>query len=126
MSDTGASTLPAVTRARDLLALELTSIGVRATATAGDPEESVRELYKDGTVQIGLWECTPGRFGTVKDGVSESSHILSGAAVLRGEDGVETAVEAGDVVTTPDGWRGTWTITETMRKLYVVTVAARE
>jgi uncharacterized cupin superfamily protein len=120
MSDAGAPILPAVSRAGDLMELELASIGRRATATTGDPEESVRELYADGTVQIGLWECTPGQFGTAKDGVSETSHILSGAAILRGDDGVETEVEAGDVVTTPDGWRGTWTITATMRKLYIV------
>jgi uncharacterized cupin superfamily protein len=119
MTDT-APTLPAVPHATDLLGMELTSIGRRASATAGDPQESVRELYNDGTVQMGLWECTPGTFATAKDGITESAQILSGAGVLRGDDGIETEVRAGEIVTTPDGWRGTWTITETMRKVYVV------
>jgi uncharacterized cupin superfamily protein len=120
MTDAAATDLPAVSLAGDLLELELASIGRRATATAGDPQESVRELYADGTVQIGLWECTPGQFGTAKDGVSETSHILAGAATLRGDDGAVAEVRAGDVVTTPDGWRGSWTVTATMRKLYIV------
>jgi uncharacterized protein len=119
-----APVVPSASSADDLLALELTSTGPRAGATSGAPEEFAHELFNDERVEIGVWACTPGEFPSVKDGISESMHILAGAGVLRGEDGTETTLAPGTVVVTPDGWRGTWTITETVRKLYTIWTTA--
>ena len=115
-----APAIPSAQHEHGLLELALTSTGPRAGATAGEPVESAHEIYTDGSVEIGVWECTPGEFPSAKDGISESMHILAGAGVLRGDDGTEVALEPGVVVVTPDGWRGTWTITETVRKLYTI------
>jgi uncharacterized cupin superfamily protein len=115
-----APAMPAAQHEHDLRALTLTSTGPRANATAGSPEESFRELYNDGRVEVGVWECTPGEFPTAKDGITESMQIIAGAGVLRGEDGSEITLEPRVVITTPDGWRGSWTITETVRKVYTI------
>jgi hypothetical protein len=109
--------------ATDLLARELPSLGTRPGATPGTVE-AAETFFDDGTLQIGLWECTPGEFPTVKDGVNESAQILSGSATLRHDDGTETHLRAGDAAVTPDGWRGTWTVHETMRKIYTVWATA--
>jgi uncharacterized cupin superfamily protein len=115
-----APAIPTAPFQHDLATLPLTSTGPRAGAISGEPEEFAHELYSDGAVEIGVWECTPGVFPTVKDGISESMQILAGAGTLRGEDGTEIRLEPGMVLITPDGWRGTWEITETVRKVYTI------
>jgi uncharacterized cupin superfamily protein len=108
-----------ITHASDLLDRALPSIGTREGAAPGTVE-AAETFFDDGTLQIGLWECTPGEFPTAKVGTNESAQILSGSATLRRDDGTETLVHPGDTVVTPDGWRGTWTVHQTMRKIYTV------
>jgi uncharacterized cupin superfamily protein len=74
----------------------------------------------DASADVGVWECGPGRFTSVRDGFTEICQILSGRATIEGEDGVSAELEAGSAIVLPSGWRGTWTIHETVRKTYVV------
>jgi uncharacterized cupin superfamily protein len=74
----------------------------------------------DASVEVGVWECGPGRFTSVRDGFSEVCQILSGRATIEGEDGVSAELEPGSAIVLPSGWRGTWTVHETIRKTYVV------
>ena len=50
----------------------------------------------------------------------EVATILSGTGVITDEDGRETPIKAGSVVTLPKGWSGRWDINETVRKVYVI------
>jgi uncharacterized cupin superfamily protein len=89
-------------------------------ATAGEPVESELELYADGRVEIGVWECTPGEFPSVKEGMSEEMLFLSGDATIVGEDGTSYEVGPGKLIVLPDGWRGRWQIRQTVRKIYTI------
>jgi uncharacterized protein len=94
--------------------------GPRAGATAGEPVESELELYNDGTVEVGVWECTPGEFASVKDGISEEMLFLSGDATIVGDDGTKYEIAPGVLLVTPDGWKGRWEIRQTVRKVYTI------
>ncbi|MEA2485870.1 MAG: uncharacterized protein QOD46_981, partial [Actinomycetota bacterium] len=77
--------------------------GPRAGATAGEPVEFEHELYNDGKVEVGLWECTPGEFASIKDGITEEMLFLSGEATIVGDDGTKYEVAPGVLLVTPDG-----------------------
>ncbi|WP_244296762.1 cupin domain-containing protein [Paenarthrobacter nitroguajacolicus] len=47
--------------------------------------------------------------------------ILSGTATIVEEDGTSFEVGPGTLFVTPAGWTGTWTVHETLRKMWVVT-----
>jgi uncharacterized cupin superfamily protein len=102
----------------ELLELELESLGVRPTATEGEPSESIRRLHVDAGGEMGVWECLPGRIPVFKDGVSELMLILKGYARVHGSDGTTHHLRAGDTFVAPDQWRGEWEIVEPVRKAY--------
>jgi uncharacterized cupin superfamily protein len=104
----------------ELLEIALEPLGVRPTATEGEPAESIRRLHEDGGAEFGVWECQPGRFPTAKDGVSELMHVIAGSARVYGSDGSVHELRAGDTFLAPDGWSGEWEILEPTRKLYVL------
>lgn len=78
-------------------------------------------LYTDAITRGALWECAPGIYPRHKVGQSSLQFIISGAANIMDADGTEHAITGGSVLITPDGWEGTWHITETIRKFYVHT-----
>ena len=89
-------------------------------ATAGDPHESFFSAYIDGSTEVGVWECTPGRFPGTKEGISEMMHLLSGRATITDEDGTKHELSSGTMFVLLDGWRGEWEIQETVRKVYAI------
>lgn len=105
----------------DALSLELERIGPRAGATRGEPVESATVLADDGHVETGVWEVTPGTFPGRKDGVQETFHVIAGAGTITGAEGDVVHLAPGVTVHQPDGWHGTWDVTEAVRKVYVVT-----
>lgn len=116
---TTSATAPAVF-SRELEQISLQRSGPRQGATAGEPEESELELYNDGRVEVGVWECTPGEFPSVKDGITEQMLFLAGDATIVDDDGTTYQIRPGSLIVTPDGWRGRWEIRETVRKLYTI------
>jgi uncharacterized cupin superfamily protein len=83
--------------------------------------EAVLPVHEsDGAIDIGIWECEPGEFTATHDDDTEVCQILSGSATVTGEDGASTLVSAGSLLVLPVGWRGRWTVHETIRKTYVV------
>ena len=109
-----------------LVHLEATTAGLpepvaKPTSLDGQVEASL-EAWKaaDGSIDVGVWECGPGRFTAVRDGVTEVCQILAGRATIEGEDGVSAELGPGSAIVLPSGWRGTWTIHETVRKTYVM------
>jgi uncharacterized protein len=102
-----------------VLRAALESQGRRPNATSGEPVESKLVLYADRYTEIGIWEVTPGSFPAAKDGVCELMQFVAGSATIVDANG-ETTVEPGIVMFLPDGWTGTWTVHETVRKTYAL------
>lgn len=85
----------------------------------GAPTTAVRELTTIGGVEVGIWEMTP---GTATDTESDEVFIvLSGHATIAfASTGLpDLEVGPGSVVRLAEGMRTTWTVTETLRKVYV-------
>lgn len=100
------------------VALEL--IGSKPGAFAGSPVESAIVVHEDERMEIGVWECTPGSFPSVKDGISEVMQFVSGEATIVTDDGALHEIRPGTLLFTPDGWRGTWHVRATVRKTFVI------
>ena len=74
----------------------------------------------DGSIETGVWECEPGLSRFEYAGNGEFIHLLSGSIEVTPDGGETVTLRAGDSMTFPKGWKGTWRITETMRKVYTV------
>lgn len=92
------------------------------TLTPGQTEASVNLwASQDGQTNIGVWECTPGRFTADRTAAGEYCHIIAGRATVQNQDGSNPReIGPGDLLILPKGWKGEWTIHEHMRKLYVI------
>lgn len=97
------------------LALKPTSV------TEGQAEASeVLWTSANGKVQMGIWECSPGRFASDHSDTSEIVHIISGEVELQRNDGELRRLGPGDALVLPRGWRGEWHIIQHVRKFWVV------
>ena len=107
-------------RGLDAATVPLETIGPKPGAFAGEPVESALVLHEGDGLEIGVWECTPGSFPSVKDGISEVMQFVAGEATIVGDDGALHEIGPGALLVTPDGWRGTWHVRQTVRKAYVI------
>ena len=88
-------------------------------ATGAPMQTSGVTLWSDGGQEVGVWECTPGpSYWTLE--THEAVYILAGRMTVTPDGGTPQEVAAGDSAVFPRGWRGTWQIHETIRKLYVL------
>jgi uncharacterized cupin superfamily protein len=88
-----------------------------STVLAGTPTASIQPLTElDGT-QVGIWELTPGTVTDVES--AEVFVVLSGRGTVTFEDGSAIDLGPGSVVRLVRGDRTTWTIAETLRKVYL-------
>ena len=76
-------------------------------------------LWADGDQEVGVWECTPGPSHWTLE-TNEAVYILSGRMTVTPDDGRPQDIGPGDTAVFPRGWRGSWQIHETIRKLYVL------
>jgi len=79
-------TIPSVAGAADM---ELQGIGQRDGADQGDPQVSAKTISNDGSVHVGVWECTPGGWPIVDRGDTEVASIVSGRGIITDSDGAE-------------------------------------
>ena len=109
-----------------LASTDLGEAAAKPTSIEGNQMEAGVALWTsdDGRVEVGVWECTPGRFTAARETNSEICHIVSGRVSLHNSDGRTQEVGPGEVLVLPIGWRGEWTIHETTRKLYILYYAA--
>jgi uncharacterized cupin superfamily protein len=109
-----------------LAATDLGAPQAKPTSVEGDQMEAAKVLWAsdDGLVEVGVWECSPGRFTASRDDNSEICHIVSGRVTLHGPGDARRDVGPGELLVLPIGWRGEWTIHEKTRKLYVVHLRA--
>jgi uncharacterized protein len=91
-------------------------------ATTLDPgqHESSLAVWEALGLRVGVWECSPGCFTSVKNNHAEVCQILSGRGSIENADGSTITVEPGVLLILPHGWCGTWTLTEPTRKSYVI------
>ena len=85
----------------------------------GEPIARIRSRSDHEGPDIGVWECSPGRWRRqVKS--AEFSHFVSGRCVFHADSGERLEIAAGDAVIFPANTTGTWEIIETVRKIYVM------
>lgn len=100
-------------------ALSLHSVALEEIdAGPGAPATGLRELGRFGGVELGVWEMAPGvAFDTE---AQEVFVVLGGRGTIEFLDsGVSLPIAPGDMVRLAAGSRTRWTITETLRKLYL-------
>jgi len=106
----------------DLAKADIGAFLPKPTSFEGDQVEAARSLFQspDGTVDIGIWECTPGRFTADRSNSSEICHIISGRVAVSRANGEMRELGPGDLLILPRGWKGEWLIRERTRKLYMI------
>jgi uncharacterized cupin superfamily protein len=89
-----------------------------AQVVSGDPQVRVLPLHDSDDLAIGVWQHSTGVSTDVE--ADEVFVVLSGSATVEVADGPILELGPGDVGLLPAGARTTWTIHETLRKIYVV------
>ena len=98
---------------------ELEDWGTLEEAT-GDPMATHGvEMWVDGGKSAGIWQCTPGPSYWVQE-ENEVIYLLSGRMTVTPGGGEPSEVGTGDIAVFPTGWKGTWDIHETVRKVYSI------
>ncbi|MDM3887941.1 cupin domain-containing protein [Pseudomonas sp. BCRC 81390] len=80
---------------------------------------SVTCVTRSDGVEIGIWECSPGRWRR-QIVQQEFCHFIKGRCTFTPDDGEPLHIEAGDALMLPANSTGTWDIQETVRKTYVL------
>jgi len=96
--------------------------GPLAEATGAPMQTYGVELWSSGDDEgpsAGVWECTAGPSYWVQE-QHEFVHILSGTLTVTPERGAPATLGPGDCAVFPRGWRGSWDLHETVRKVYVL------
>ncbi len=109
--------IPSAAGAADM---DLKLVGPRDGADRGNPQVSMQTISNDGSIHVGVWECTPGGWPIVDRGDTEVASIVSGKGTITDASGTEHVLVPGAVVTLPKGWSGRWDLSETLRKVYVI------
>lgn len=89
-----------------------------AQRVAGAPRTGVVELGSFGGREVGVWEMTPGTMSDVE--ADELFVVIAGRATVEFVATGETiAIGPGDVVRLSAGDETVWTVTETLRKVWL-------
>ncbi len=90
--------------------------------TVSDPKETIHTPFTNaqGNVTAGVWECSPCLETFERYGVDEICTVLSGSVTVTGEDGNAQTFGPGDSFVMPQDFKGTWHITETLKKFYMI------
>ncbi|MEV5906008.1 cupin domain-containing protein [Streptomyces sp. NBC_00015] len=89
---------------------------------AGTPEVTGKVVWEsaDGRQIRGIWQITP---GVVTDTEADELFVvISGSATIEVEGGPTLTVGPGDMAVLREGDRTTWTVHETLRKAYAITL----
>ena len=89
----------------------------------GDDQTEIGHTFyanAQGNVTAGVWECSPCLEKIERYGVDEICTVLSGSVTVTGEDGIAHTFGPGDSFVMPQDFKGTWHITETLKKFYMI------
>jgi uncharacterized cupin superfamily protein len=84
---------------------------------AGEPATASAVLDDSGGRELGIWEMTPGTATDTE--VDEVFVVLSGRATVTGIAPEPVELVPGSVVRLTAGMQSTWTVHETLRKVYL-------
>ena len=84
---------------------------------SGTPATGHAVVASGSPVEVGVWEHTTGTSTDVE--VEEVFVVLSGRATVEVEEGPVLELRAGSIGVLAAGARTTWTVHETLRKVYV-------
>jgi len=90
-----------------------------AKLIAGDPEHRTWNVEDRDTLYCGLWQSTPGIWAIAYE-EWEYCHILEGVSIITDAAGTAQTFRAGDSFIIRPGFVGTWNVTETTLKEYVI------
>jgi hypothetical protein len=79
------------------------------------------DTQKGEALFSGVWESTPGKWRIEYD-EWEFCSIIAGESIISGDDGSVLRVRTGDSFVLRPGFRGSWEVVQTTRKLYVISV----
>lgn len=100
---------------------DLVDWGPVPTMIEGRSVTSGKLLYKgpEGRSECGIWVCTPGtwRCEVTRD---EFCHFLAGRCTYVADDGEVVEITPGTAAFFREGWQGTCTVHETVRKVYMI------
>ncbi|WP_430647397.1 cupin domain-containing protein [Agromyces sp. GXS1127] len=111
--------VPTVAVARPL-DRDLGELAPKPTALTRGLLEASASIWTAAGLDVGYWECTPGRFTAVRDGYTEICQLLAGRVTIEVDGEAPATLAAGDTLVMPSGWRGVWDVHEHVRKLYVI------
>jgi uncharacterized protein len=77
------------------------------------------QLCEDGDMSAGVWQCAPGP-SRWKLETNEVIYLVEGRMTVTPDDGEPAEIGVGDIAVFPVGWKGTWDIHETVRKVYSI------
>jgi uncharacterized protein len=84
----------------------------------GSPQTGLAVLGEFAGTEIGVWEMTAGAMRDIE--ADEVFVVLAGRATVQFQESDDAIViQTGDVVRLRAGQRTLWTVTETLRKVYV-------
>lgn len=91
-----------------------------AEPLTGEIKTRAKVFLDNPTVTAGTWECEPGasRWEFMTRG--EVIYVLKGSMTVQEDGGDPTTLTAGSSCIFPIGWKGVWTVHETLRKVFVV------
>jgi len=98
---------------------ELEDWGPLPEATAHPMATHGLEMWVDGEKSAGIWQCTPGQ-SYWEQHENEVIYVLAGRMTVTPDGAEPTDIGAGDIAVFPTGWKGTWDIHETVRKVYSI------
>jgi uncharacterized cupin superfamily protein len=84
----------------------------------GSPRAGSRTLAAVAGAKVGVWEMTAGTATDIE--IDEVFVVVAGSATVAFEDKTVLALTPGSVVRLQAGDRTTWTVHETLRKIYIV------
>ncbi|GAA1061881.1 cupin domain-containing protein [Agromyces bracchium] len=99
---------------------DLPTLAPKPTALTHGLLEASASIWAAAGLDVGYWECTPGRFTAVRDGYTEVCQLLAGRVTIEVDGEPPVTLVAGDTLVMPSGWRGVWDVHEHVRKLYVI------
>lgn len=84
---------------------------------AGAPRAGLRALDEVAGAKVGIWEMTPGTATDVE--IDEVFVVIAGSASVELGHGKVLRLAPGSVARLDAGERTTWTVHETLRKIYI-------
>ena len=102
--------------------MQPTTLTDPASFLTANPHEIGHTAWRsaEGNVTAGVWECSPCKEQIKRYGVDEFCTVLSGSVTITDAAGHSETFGPGDSFVMDREFSGTWHITETLRKFWMI------